>query len=201
MGKQGFRGLWTLCCYLSAKFLSVTPNLIIQLKPNIFLISEKLGLFYELLLLQLIFFFFFGVAIYLHSVTKAVGNKSLEAFPKLPSHETDFTNHLLCEGHIRGAPHSSKASAHPCKSLLSQLHWGVMECSVCTLHWVLSELCSSSSAAPPKIQCPLSCSTFSFPAEVVSSLMWVITLRINFIHSPAKGITKFYKAAETSGEG
>lgn len=149
MGKQGFRGLWTLCCYFIAKFLSVTPNLIIQLKPNISLISEKLGLFYELLLLQLIFFLgAFGVAIYLHSVAKAVGNKSLEAFTELPSHETDFTNHLLCEGHIRGAPHSSKASAHPCKSLLSQLHLGVMECSVCTLHWVLSELCSSSPAAP-----------------------------------------------------
>lgn len=40
---------------MSEKFLSVEPNLMIQLKPNISLIPEKLRLLYELLLLQLIF--------------------------------------------------------------------------------------------------------------------------------------------------
>lgn len=107
---------------MSEKFLTVEPNLMIQLKPNISLIPEKLRLLYELLLLQLIFFGAFGVGIHLHSVAKAVGNKSLQAFTKLPNHETDFTNHLLCEGHIKGVPHFSKASAHPCKSLFSYLH-------------------------------------------------------------------------------
>jgi len=60
---------------------------------------------------------------YLHFVAKAVGNKSLQAFTKLTNHETDFTYHLLCEGHIKVVLHFSKASAHSCKSLFSYLYF------------------------------------------------------------------------------
>lgn len=62
--------------------------------------------------------------------------------------------------------------------------------------------CAASLTAAPdpeiksKIQRPLRCSTFSFPAEAVRSLTRIITLRINFVQSPTKGITKFYKAAK-----
>ena len=38
-------------------------------------------------------------------------------------------------------------------------------------------------------------STFSFAAEVVNYLIWIIILRINFIQSPIKGVTKFYKSS------
>lgn len=88
-----------------------------------YFLKKKTGLLYEVVLFQLIFFGAFGVGICLHFVAKAVGNKSLQAFTKLTNHETDFTYHLLCEGHIKVVPHFSKASAHSCKSLFSYLYF------------------------------------------------------------------------------
>lgn len=86
--------------------------------------------------------------------------------------------------HIRANPYSPTCT------------WEVMECASYTVHCSLFGLCTSFAGSLDKpgmaeLQHSQMYSTFSVAAEVVSYLIGIITLRINFIRSPTKSATKF----------